>query len=83
MRAADILPDEQSHAIFNGVSVRKGTVAAFVANARVLADTNASAGQRQQAEQDILADLPALRSLGLFEVFQLRDAAVNAWIEAH
>ncbi|WP_186082589.1 hypothetical protein [Burkholderia gladioli] len=79
MRAEQLLPDEQNETKLAGVTVRKGTVGAFLANARVLGTPDASGAQRA----DILAALPALRALGLFEVLEIRDPALRAWIEAN
>jgi hypothetical protein len=83
MRAEDILSDQQNQREFQGVTVRKGTVGAFLVNAQVLRDTAATAEARLQAEQDIVADLPALRALGLFEVLEVRDAGLRRLVEAH
>lgn len=83
MRAEDILSDQQNQREFQGVTVRKGTVGAFLVNARVQQDASASPQARAQAEQDILADLPALRALGLFEVLEIRDAGLRRLVDAH
>jgi hypothetical protein len=71
MRAEDLLPDHINQAQFNGVTVRKGSVGAFLVNARVLSDPAASVESRAAAERDILAALPALRAIGLFDVLQV------------
>ncbi|WP_372437315.1 hypothetical protein ACCM60_21025 [Pseudomonas chlororaphis subsp. aureofaciens] len=81
MRAEDLLPDQLNHGDFNGTRVRKGTVGAFLINARLWADPRTSAQQRRIAEEDLLAALPALRALGLFELMQLRDPALRALCE--
>jgi hypothetical protein len=81
MRADQILPDDVDHGEFAGLTIRKGTVAAFLANARTWTRTDAGAGERAQAEAQIVQDLPALRALGLFEVLQIRDRALRAWID--
>lgn len=73
MRAEDVLPDHLDQGRFNGVTVRKGTVGAFLANARTWCDPATPDEQRLLAEQDILQALPALQALGLFEVLQVRD----------
>ncbi|QLL11362.1 hypothetical protein [Pseudomonas chlororaphis] len=78
MRAEDLLPDQLNHGDFNGTRVRKGTVGAFLINARLWADPGTSAAQRRVAEEDLLAALPALRALGLFELMQVRDPALRA-----
>ena len=82
MRADQILPDDVNHGQFQGVTIRKGTVAAFLANARTWTDAHAGADAREQARAQIAEDLPALRALGLFEVLQIRDERLRALVEA-
>jgi len=81
MRADQILPDDVNHGLFQGVAIRKGTVAAFLANARTLADARASADERAQAQAQIVEDLPALRALGLFDQLEIRDERLRAFVE--
>jgi len=83
VRAEDLLPDDVNQGDFNGVIVRKGSVGAFLANAKTLADPASSAEARAVAERDIIAALPALRALGLFDALQIRDERLRAWVEAH
>ena len=83
MRAADILPDHANEGTFNGVSVRKGTVGAFIANARVWVDPLTTANERIAAENDLVDALPALRALGLFDVLAIRDAGLQALVDSH
>jgi len=73
MRAEDLLPDDLDQGQFNGTTVRKGTVGAFLINARMLANPQATDEQQCQARQDIVEALPALKALGLFEILQVRD----------
>ncbi len=80
MKACDILPDGVERGDFKGVEVRKGTVGAFLANARVCLDPQAPAQAVAVARQDIQEALPALNALGLFEVLQVRDPALRAWM---
>ncbi|ENH6342517.1 hypothetical protein ABWH74_005947, partial [Burkholderia vietnamiensis] len=54
----------------------------FLINARVLADPHAEPAERARAEADTIAALPALRALGLFDVLEVRDAALRAWLAA-
>lgn len=82
MRAEDVLPDRQNEVRLGDVVARKGSVAAFLANARVLADPAADAEARAQAERDTRDLLPALRALGLFDVLDVRDAGVRDWLRA-
>ncbi|WP_322014202.1 hypothetical protein [Paraburkholderia sp. J12] len=83
MRAEQILPDHLNQVERNGTTIRKGTVAAFLANARVLVDRTEGEHARDEAEADLIAILPALRATGLFDVLEIRDPALRAWVEAH
>ena len=81
MRADQILPDDVNHGQFDGVTIRKGTVAAFLANARTWTRADAGADQRTQAQTRIAEDLPALRALGLFDVLEIRDERLRGLVE--
>lgn len=81
MRAEQLLPDHLDRIDLDGTTVRKGTVAAFLANARVWTDPHADAAARAGAAADIAAALPALRATGLFEVLAVRDAALREWLD--
>jgi hypothetical protein len=83
MRAEDRLPDAVNESFIDGVVVRKGTVGAFLLNARVWSDRTSSEEARTIAERDIVDALPALRALGLFEVLSIRDERLRAFIDAH
>lgn len=81
MRAQDVLPDHVNQVEVGGVTVRKGSVGAFLANARVLQDPGATAAARAAATGDIKALAPALRALGLFDVLEVRDPQLRALVE--
>ena len=81
MRADQVLPDDVNHGQFNGLTIRKGTVAAFLANARAWTRADAGAHDRAQAQAQIAEDVPALRALGLFEVLEIRDERLRALID--
>jgi hypothetical protein len=82
MRAEDLLPEHLDQGQFNGVTVRKGTVGAFIANARVWSHPGTSGEQQRRAEQDILDALPALRALGLFEILEVRDLELRQLLKS-
>lgn len=82
MQAEDMLPDGQNQVERDGVVIRKGTVGAFLSNAKLWSDATTSALQKQDAEHDIVNALPALRALGLFDVFAIRDSALRKLVEA-
>ena len=83
MQAKDIRPDGQNQVERNGVVIRKGSVGAFLANARIWCDPDADVALRVIAEKDIIDGLPALRELGLFELLSVRNAALERLIDAH
>ncbi|MBJ2245148.1 MULTISPECIES: DUF7709 family protein [Pseudomonas] len=73
MRAEDVLADDTNEATFDGVTVRKGTVGAFLANVRVWSDSTASKDDQLLAEREIIQSLPALKAIGLLDVFEPKD----------
>lgn len=83
MRAQDMLPDDQNQIERDGVVVRKGTVGAFLVNAKAWRDAAPGSDAHRLAEQYIVEALPALRTLGPFDVLAIRDAALRALVEAH
>lgn len=83
MKAQDLIPDGQDFALINGHTVRKGSIGAFLANARILEDASASAEAVQAARQDLHALVPTLDALGLFDVFELRSPALRAEVARH
>ena len=67
MKPEDILPDGVDSTILNGRKVRKGTIAAFLANTDVLNDPKASKQQKQQAIQTMKELAPAILAIGLHQ----------------
>ena len=83
MKAQDIIPDGQDFTVIDGHTVRKGSVGAFLANARVLEDPDATADERRVARDDLAALIPTLDALGLFDVFELRSPALRDEVARH
>lgn len=81
MQPQDILPDNQDHVQIDGVSVRKGSVGAFLATVRDWQDPASDAATRVAAEADLRSLLPALHALGLFQVLTARDPALQRLID--
>ncbi|UVE68158.1 hypothetical protein L2Y90_29070 [Burkholderia pyrrocinia] len=82
MRAEQMLPDHADRIDAGGTTIRKGTIGAFLTNARVLTDPDATPADRARAETDTIDALPALRAIGLFDVMEVRDPALRAWLDA-
>ena len=82
MRAQDVLADGVDQIEFGGVTVRKGSVGAFLANAAFLRRPEITGAARDVVLRDIFDALPALRAIGLFEVFEIRDPQLRAFVAA-
>jgi hypothetical protein len=83
MRAEDILPDAANERSFDGIPIRKGSVGAFLVNARTLEDPNATESAKNEARQDIVDLLPALRALGFFDIFEIRSEPLRDFVANH
>ena len=82
MQPQDILPDHQNEVQVNGLTVRKGSVGAFLATVREWQDPACDADLRAAAEADLRGLLPALHALGLFQVMTARDPALQRLIDS-
>ncbi|TWI66317.1 hypothetical protein IP91_02129 [Pseudoduganella lurida] len=82
MRAEEVLPDAADSVVRDGVTVRKGTVGAFLANALAWGAPQLDAAGRAAIERDLADSLPALRALRFFEVLEIRDPALRAFVAA-
>lgn len=81
MRATEFFPDHMNEGNFNGVTVRKGSVGAFIANARLIADPTSTPAAKEIALRDIEEAIPALEAVGLFEILEVRDSRLRSFIE--
>jgi hypothetical protein len=68
-----LLPDDQSFADLNGITVRKGTAGAFFANLRALDAMPADSPGRDAIVEQLKRALPTMRELGLFDMFTFRS----------
>ena len=82
MRAQDLLPDDIDQAKF---PERPQGIGRCLPGQRPNADRSDSdhRGARAAAERDIIELLPALRALGLFDVLEIRDKDLRAFVDAH
>lgn len=77
-RPEDVLPDGVERADVAGLTVRKGTVAAFLQNVRSWSDPATAGVDRDALARELVATVPALEALGVFDVFAVRDPALRA-----
>lgn len=83
MKPEDVLPDAVDAREIGGVMIRKGTVAAFLANCKDWLAQPEGSPERAARQQEILAAVPALRALGFFAIVQPRDEQLRLLVEAH
>ena len=56
-------------------------IEAFVACAHQMLDPDTPEAVRRAMEPRLVALLPALRALGVFELFELRHPALRTWVQ--
>lgn len=65
VRPEDILPDGIDSTAFNGKVIRKGTIAAFLANSDILENAGSTSEQKQAAIDTMNELAPAIIIIGL------------------
>lgn len=83
VRPEDVLPDGADTTIINGKTLRKGTIAAFLANIEILENPQVTEQQKQDALDTMKELAPAVVSIGLhkhviFKNPQIEKILVNA-----
>lgn len=81
MKPEDILTDDVNVREFGSETVRKGSVGAFLANARIIEENPVGSAKYNQAVSDLIALIPKLKALGLFDFFDLKPGKVRQLIE--
>jgi hypothetical protein len=73
VRPEDLLPAGADSGVINGVEVRKGTVAAFVANAQRLEALDPDSAEYAELAGRLQAAKPLLAAIGVLDVFDPRS----------
>jgi hypothetical protein len=73
VRPEDLLPTGVDSGVINGVEVRKGTVAAFVANAKRLEALSPDSDEYGELAHQLRAAKPLLAAIGVLDVFEARS----------
>ncbi|XVV16068.1 hypothetical protein ACQP2X_17455 [Actinoplanes sp. CA-131856] len=73
VKPEDMLPDNVDVGTWKGVEVRKGTIAAFIENARALNALEPGIPAYDEIVTQLRATVPSLEAVGLFEIFELRS----------
>ncbi|MEE4417779.1 hypothetical protein [Streptomyces bugieae] len=77
VRPEDVLPEGIDSTAINGRTVRKGSVAAFVANAIRLDELVEGTPEHEALVTQMRELAPALRTIGLLDVFHPRSPLVE------
>lgn len=77
VKPEDVLADGVDTTHINGKTIRKGTVAAFLANIEIMEDGNASEQIRQGATNMIKELAPAIVTLGLHKHVLFRNPQIE------
>ena len=72
MKPQDILPDNTNFSEIGGMQIRKGSIAAFMANLTII-EHPADYETYQTAVEDISELTPVMEALGVFTHFKLRS----------
>lgn len=78
IKPSDILPDGVDSIIIDGKAVRKGTVAAFLANITIYENSNSTAEQREDAYNALVELAPDVNRIGLSKYVVFKNDAVEA-----
>ncbi len=81
IKPEDILSDDESIKIIDGVPVRKGTIAAVMANAKILSDSSISPSEKSEALKTIKEYAPALVVLGVYEHMKWNNPEIQKIVE--
>ncbi|QUQ68388.1 hypothetical protein [Kutzneria sp. CA-103260] len=82
VKPQDVLADGQEYAEFDGVSVRKGSVAAFIGNVHALAEVEADGPQWVEIVAQLRELKPALIRIGVLDVFEIRDPKLRELVDS-
>lgn len=77
VRPEDILPDGVDNTTFNGKIVRKGTVAAFIANADILENPSTTETQKLEAIDTMKELAPGVIASGLHKHVIFKKQAIE------
>jgi hypothetical protein len=73
IRPEDVLPDGVESRSIAGTAVRKGSVAAFVANAALLDELALDSEEYRAVVSELRSLVPALTAAGVFKILQPRS----------
>lgn len=73
----DLLPDDKNHVEMNGTKIRKGTMGAALANAKIIESSDATTEEKQAALIALKQLAPALIAFGLTTFLQWKNPIIQ------
>lgn len=80
-RPEDVLPDSENYAVYNNTRVRKGTVAAVLRNAEIMASPSSSEAEKQDALAMITELAPGLVALGVHNHLLFKNPDIQQQVD--
>jgi hypothetical protein len=77
----DVLADGAEGHRFEGTYVRKGSIAAFITNVKLLETLDPVSSDYQEVADQIRSLKPSLDAVGLFDVVEVRNPAVRLLLD--
>lgn len=81
VKPEDLLPDEQNFLEVNGQIIRKGTMGAALANAKIVDSADATLCDKQEAMIALKELVPALSAFGLTEFLTWKNSDIQSLFE--
>ncbi|KTC98364.1 hypothetical protein [Legionella erythra] len=80
-RPEDVLPDAENDILYHNIRVRKGTVAAVLRNAEIMASPSSSEAEKRDALAIISELAPSLVALGVHNHLIFKNPAIQQQID--
>ena len=77
----DIMSDSESSLHKNGKTIRKGTMAAAMANAEIIENPNVTKKEKEAALQILQSLAPTMKAFGVTEYFRWKNSAIQEIFE--
>lgn len=74
----DMIPDDKSHVEISGKTIRKGTMAAALANAEIIESPDSTSQEKCDALNAIKELVPALKAFGLVRFLTWKNPEIQA-----
>ncbi len=74
----DMIPDDKSHFEMGGKTIRKGTMAAALANAEIIESSDATEEEKMEAMNTLKQLAPILKAFGLTKFLTWKNSKIQS-----